>query len=125
MLLFVGGAVASRFFAGVLRLPMPLLMPLVICMTAIAAYAVENNTYFVGVMLVFGLIGLVMDRLRFPIAPVIIGLVLGAPAELNLRISLLIAQGDPSILWTRPISQVVIAMTVLVALVPVWRHFRS
>jgi putative tricarboxylic transport membrane protein len=125
MLLFVGGAVASRFFAGVLRLPMPLLMPLVICMTAVAAYAVENNTYFVGVMFVFGVIGLLLERLRFPIAPIIIGLVLGAPAELNLRLSLLIAQGDPSILWTRPISQGVIVLTVMVALFPVWRHYRA
>jgi putative tricarboxylic transport membrane protein len=51
--------------------------------------------------------------------------VLGAPAELNLRLSLLIAQGDPSILWTRPISQGVIVLTVMVALFPVWRHYRS
>ena len=75
--------------------------------------------------MIFGLIGLAMARLGFPIAPVIIGVVLGTQAEFNLRVSLLMSYGDTSILYTRPICIILILLSLVILLYPLvgyWRH---
>jgi putative tricarboxylic transport membrane protein len=69
-----------------------------------------------------------MERFNFPTTPVIIALVLGVPAEYNLRIALLISHGDPTVLVTRPVSIVIIlAILALVgrAIVASWRERRN
>jgi putative tricarboxylic transport membrane protein len=71
---------------------------------------------------IFGLIGFAMIRFSFPIAPVIIGVVLGAKVDFNLRVSLLMSGGDASILFTRPIGWILIVLTILVLSVPVMRY---
>jgi len=121
LLIPLGGVVASRLFAHLLRLPAVLLLPMIVVMTVAGSFAAQNSLWDVSMAFGFGLIGLAMDRLGLPIAPVIIGLVLGAKAEFSLRVALLLTQGDPLPLFTRPISMVLIALTVLLLFYPLIR----
>ena len=69
-------------------------------------------------MLGFGGIGWVMDRLKFPLPPVVLGLILGGFAEENLRLALRIGRGDPMILLQNTTSLVLVALTVAVVVGP-------
>jgi putative tricarboxylic transport membrane protein len=125
LLIPLGGAVASRVFAQVLRLPGLLILPLIVVTAVLGAFATENSMVPVYMAGIFGLIGFAMVRFNFPIAPVIIGAVLGAKVDFNLRVSLLMSGGDVSILFTRPICWILIALTVLILMVPISRHLRD
>lgn len=125
VLLFVGGRIATQLFAQILRMPQVLLMPMIVCMTVAGAYVYQNSYFDVCEMLVFGFVGLAMERLRFPMACVIVGLVLGTKAEFNLRISLKLSQNDWSIFYQSTISQITIALTALVIAFPIIRYIRD
>jgi putative tricarboxylic transport membrane protein len=125
LLIPLGGAVASRVFAHVLRLPALLLLPLIVVTAATGSFAAENSMFQVYLAGLFGLVGLFMIRFGFPIAPVIIGVVLGDKAEFNLRVSLLMSGGDWSILYSRPICLILIALTALLLFYPAVRYFRD
>src|SRR5690606_4547097 len=126
VLVFIfGGLVASRIFAQALRLPQVMLAPLIVGLMIVGVYSVNNSMFDLYVMMIFGLIGYAMEKLDFPLAPAVLGLILGNMAEINLRLALLIARGDMSVLFTRPISQVIIALTVIVLLYPVYTSWKD
>jgi putative tricarboxylic transport membrane protein len=122
MLILVGGALSTKVFAQVLRVPPAIMMPIIVSLAVIGTYTFENNIFNVYLLFALGFVGYALDRLDFPVAPVILGLFLGPKVEFNLRISLLISQDDLSILWTRPISIVIIVATVLVIFSPLIRR---
>jgi putative tricarboxylic transport membrane protein len=79
----------------------------------------------VWLMLLFGVVGYLMRKLNYPVAPAVLAIVLGPLAERSLRQSLLGAQGDFSIFVTRPISGICIAVAVALMLYPLllsWRR---
>ena len=118
-LLVFGGIIATKLFANILRLAQVQLMPLIIALTVVGIYSFENSIFNVYLMLAFGLLGYALERLKFPIAPLILGLILGPKVEFNLRVSLRLSQDDWSILWTRPISIALIILTALVLAYPI------
>jgi len=118
LLIPLGGAVASRVFAQVLRLPPLIILPLIVVTAVFGTFASENSMLPVYMAGIFGLVGFGMVRFGFPIAPVIIGVVLGKAADFNLRVSLLMSAGNPSILYTRPISIFLIVLSALVMFYP-------
>jgi len=97
-------------FAAILRIPFAILTPLIISVCAIGAYSVHNSMIDVWYMLIFGVIGYVFKKLDYPLAPLVLALVLGDLAENALRQSLIMSQGSLLILFTRPISGVITAM---------------
>jgi len=118
LLIVFGGTLANRIFANILRVPQAMLLPLIIVIVVAGGFAAQNSIFDVYMAFMFGLIGLAFVRFGFPIAPVIIGLVLGAKAEFNLRISLLMSAGDFSILYDRPICIVLIILSALFLFYP-------
>lgn len=88
------GRIFAFVYAKLGELPAPLLVPIVMLMAVIGAYAYANNPYDVLVMLCFGLLGYFMRLFRIPEAPLIITFLLAPPAEENLRRGLLINEGD-------------------------------
>jgi putative tricarboxylic transport membrane protein len=118
MLIVIGGLMISRLFANVLRLPQVQLAPVIVCLTVVGVFGLQNSIFDVYVAFVFGFIGYAMERLKIPIAPVILGFVLGPKVEFNLRTSLLLGHGEWSILWTRPICRVIMAMILFVLISP-------
>lgn len=117
------------FFAAILRIPFAILTPLIIVVCAIGSFAVHNSMLDVWYMLLFGVIGYVFKKLDYPIAPLVLALVLGDLAETALRQSLIISQGSLAIFFTRPIAGAITAVAVfffiLPAITPWWRRFKQ
>jgi putative tricarboxylic transport membrane protein len=112
-------------FAQILRLPYYVLYPLILGISIVGVYSVNNSLFDVWVMGLFGLLGYLMRKLEFPAAALILGMVLGDSLERALRQSLMMSQGDIAILVTRPISGVLLATAALVLCLPVIRKVRS
>jgi putative tricarboxylic transport membrane protein len=88
------------FWAAILRIPFSIIAPVIIVLCAIGAYTVHNAFLDVGLMLVFGVIGYLFKKLNYPLAPLVLALVLGDMAESAFRQSMLISQGSLSIFWS-------------------------
>jgi putative tricarboxylic transport membrane protein len=100
------------FFAAILRIPFAILTPLIVVVCAIGSYAVHNSMIDIWYMLIFGVIGYVFKKLDYPIAPLVLALVLGDLAENALRQSLIMSQGSLAIFFTRPISAAITAAAI-------------
>ena len=109
-------------FAQILRLPTYVLFPVIFGISIIGVYNVSTSLFDVWMLAGFGLIGYLMRRLEYPAAPLILGLVLGDSMERALRQSLMMSQGDVSILVSRPISAVMIGLTVLILIAPIFKR---
>jgi putative tricarboxylic transport membrane protein len=120
LLMIVIGLRAARYFAVILKAPYALVGPaiVVLCMTGV--YALNNNVVDVAVMLVFGVVGFALRRLGFPVACFIIGLVLGPIAELSLRQGLILADRDIIELVTRPVTALLLILSVLSLAYGIW-----
>jgi putative tricarboxylic transport membrane protein len=94
----------APLFATVLRTPFAILMPLLIFICAIGAYAVNNRMIDIWYMLLFGIIGWAFKKLDYNMAPMLLALVLGDMAESAMRQSLIMSQGSLLIFVQPPIS---------------------
>src|ERR687897_328174 len=116
-------------FAAILRIPFAILTPLIVVVCAVGAYAVHNSMIDIWYMLIFGVIGYVFKKLDYPLAPLVLALVLGDMAENALRQSLIMSQGCPALFLTRPISGVITAAAIFFFILPVftpwWRKMRG
>jgi len=116
-------------FAAILRIPFAILTPLIISICAVGAYSVHSSMIDVWYMLAFGVIGYVFKKLDYPLAPLVLALVLGDLAENALRQSLIMSQGSLLIFLTRPISGAITAVAVfffaLPVITPYWRRLRG
>jgi putative tricarboxylic transport membrane protein len=124
LILPAGGFIATRVFAQVLRLPQVLLAALVVAMSVVGVYTVNNSMFDVYMLIGWGVVGYGMERLRYPLAPLVLGLVLGSSAEYQLRLALRIG-GDWTTLFTRPISDIIIVMTALIIFFPIYRYLKD
>jgi putative tricarboxylic transport membrane protein len=120
-ILFYGLAL-TRPLLKVLAVPRDKLMPVIFVLCTVGAFAVASRTFDIWVMIGFGVFGFILRELKFPMAPLILGVVLGPLLDVNLRRGLVLADGSLIPFFTRPISivlWVLILMTVLLGLSPV------
>ncbi|HEX5998632.1 MAG TPA: tripartite tricarboxylate transporter permease, partial [Hyphomicrobiaceae bacterium] len=82
------------------RVPFSIIGPIIIVICAIGAYTVHNSMFDVWLMLVFGVIGYVFNKLDYPLAPLVLAIVLGDKAEESFRQAMLASQGDLTIFWS-------------------------
>ncbi len=108
-------------FAQILKLPVYVLYPIIFGISIVGVYSVSGSLFDVWMLAVFGLLGYAMRKLDYPSAPLILGLVLGDNMERALRQSLMMSQGDLSILVSRPISAVTLSLAALILIVPLFR----
>src|SRR6201746_137093 len=87
-------------FASILRIPFSIIAPVIVVICAIGAYTVHNAMLDVWLMLAFGVIGYVFKKLDYPLAPLVLALVLGDKAEDSFRQAMLVSQGDPGIFFS-------------------------
>jgi putative tricarboxylic transport membrane protein len=87
-------------FASILRIPFSIIAPVIIVICAVGAYTVHNATFDVWLMLGFGVIGYVFKKLDYPMAPMVLALVLGDRAEDSFRQSMLISQGSLDVFFS-------------------------
>jgi putative tricarboxylic transport membrane protein len=129
LILLVLNLPLAPVFAQLLRVPYGYLYPLILFTSVLGAYAISNNMFSVWVVLVFGLIGYAMKRLGLPTAPLVLGLVLGPLFEKALVQTSSIGDGNLLIVFTRPLSVVVLVIAALLlfgpALVARMRSARS
>jgi putative tricarboxylic transport membrane protein len=91
-------------FAAVLRAPFAILMPIIVFVCAIGAYAVNNRVIDVWYMIIFGIVGYAFKKLEYNMAPMLLALVLGDMAEQTFRQSLIMSQGSGWIFFQPPIA---------------------
>jgi putative tricarboxylic transport membrane protein len=87
-------------FAAILRIPFSIIAPVILVLCAIGAYTVHNNTFDVVMMMVFGVVGYVMKKCNYPMAPLVLAIVLGDKAEEAFRQSLLGSQGSLGVFFS-------------------------
>jgi putative tricarboxylic transport membrane protein len=116
-------AFGARFMLRVVTVPKAALFPVVLVLCVIGAYALGNTMASVYILLIFGLLGYAMVKLKLPLAPLILGVILGDQIETNL-IRAIMTDSD---LWQfvlRPISGVLLAMSVGSVILALWQHRR-
>ncbi|HEY5292320.1 MAG TPA: tripartite tricarboxylate transporter permease [Burkholderiales bacterium] len=116
-------ALGARLFLRVVSVPKSILIPNVLVLCVIGAYALGNIMDDVVVLLLFGFIGYALVKLRFPLAPLILGLILGDQIEVNLLRSIM-SDPNPWLFLTRPISGGLLALSVASVIFALWQHHR-
>lgn len=116
MVKLVYGLVLVKPLLWVLLIPRSRLMPIVFVLCTVGAFAITSRLFDIWVMLGAGLVGFILRELRFPMAPLVLGIVLGDLLDKNLLRGLVLSGGDVSPFFTRPISAGLCALTVLAAL---------
>jgi putative tricarboxylic transport membrane protein len=106
------------FFAAILRVPFGIIAPIILVVCAIGAYTVHNNSFDVVMMLVFGIAGSLLKKCNYPLAPLVLAIVLGDKAEEAFRQSLLISQGSVGIFWSNPLVSTIMALGLIALLWP-------
>ena len=97
----------------ILQVPRQKLMPIIFVLCVIGAYAVQQRPFDIGVMAAFGILGYFMKEMDYPVAPMVLGIILGDILDPNLRRSLVITDGSLLPFFTRPISAVLVFIIVL------------
>jgi putative tricarboxylic transport membrane protein len=87
-------------FASILRIPFSIIAPVIVVICAIGAYTVHNAMLDIWLMMLFGVIGYLFKKLDYPLAPLVLALVLGDKAEDSFRQAMLVSQGELSIMWS-------------------------
>lgn len=113
------GLLLTRPLLTVLRIPRERLMPIVFVLCVIGPYAITQRLFDVWVMLFFGVAGFALRQMRYPMAPLVLGIILGDLLDKNLRRGLTLSNGDLTPFFTRPISLFFCAMIVLTILLSV------
>jgi len=112
------GMLCIKAAKQILKVPRQILMPLILIFCIVGTFAINNSLFDVGVMLVAGVIAYILEDNGFPIAPAILGVVLGGMLEENFVSSLIKAEGNLLEFVTRPIAGTLAATTLLVWLAP-------
>jgi len=109
-----------------LHIPSAWLYPGILVISTVGVYGASNSLFDVGLLYVFGLLGYGMRRFDFPVAPLVVGLILGPMLEQSMRQALTISQGQWSTFVTRPLSASLLAIALALMIGPVlWRIFRK
>jgi putative tricarboxylic transport membrane protein len=109
---------SMKTLARLVRIPRPYLLPLILCFAVIGSYALSNRVFDIYVMLGFGLLGFCMESFRIPLAPFVIGFVLGPIAEKNLSLGLQASNGSYLPILTQPISLVFVIISLVMLVTP-------
>jgi putative tricarboxylic transport membrane protein len=107
----------------ILKIPYGLLFGIILAFMVVGAYSVSNTAFDVLIMTLFGVIGYILRKMDFPLAPVVLTLILGPLAERSLRTSLEMSQGDLGIFLESPIAVVLLSLAALFLIAPAFRFF--
>ncbi len=118
------GYFAARYLVRVLELPEVIVSAYVVMCCILGAFAARNNITDVWLIVVFGVIGYLCERFRFPIAPLVLGVILGPLAETNFMTTMISFGNDWTVFFTRPISGTVMVVAILTIVYPVFRQYR-
>ncbi|KPK57919.1 MAG: tripartite tricarboxylate transporter permease [Gammaproteobacteria bacterium] len=105
-------------FIWVLKLPFTILVPIIFILCVVGGYAPTQDMHDVWLMFGFGVVGYLMRKLDYPMAPAVLAIVLGPLAETSMRQSLLMSQGEFSIFFDRPVAGPIMLIAIVLFLLP-------
>src|SRR5690349_3730081 len=116
-------------FAAILRIPFSIIAPVILVLCAIGAYTVHNNSFDVVLMMVFGVAGYLMKKCNYPLAPMVLAIVLGDKAEESFRQALLASQGGLGVFFSNKLVGTIMMLGLLVLFLPLiqaaWTRIRG
>jgi putative tricarboxylic transport membrane protein len=119
------GFLSAKFAPYVLRISPRVLLPLVGVFCIVGAYTLANSLFDALVAVIFGVIGFFMRKYGYPVAPLVLGVILGPMAESNLNRAMLNSNNDMMVLFQRPFSAVFLVLSVISIAVPVIKLIRN
>lgn len=112
------GLVGAKYFAKLIGFPKKYLIPAILVFCLVGSYAISNSIFDIWVLIISGIVGFIMRKLAFPIAPIVLGMILGPLFESNFRRSLMLSGGNWATFVQRPISLGFLIVVVLVLVGP-------
>ncbi|GAM67129.1 tricarboxylate transport membrane protein tctA [Vibrio sp. JCM 19236] len=106
------GLLGIRFFCRIIEVPKILMIPVILFLSVVGAYAINNSMFDVGIAIAFGILGFVLGKLEIPSSPILLAIILGPMAETNLRKALLMYDNSWSFLYERPIALAFVLLAV-------------
>ena len=120
LLMIPFGYLAIKASSQMLRVPRNILMPGILMFSMVGSFAINNSIFDVGMMLVMGVIGYFMEANGFPVAPVVLGIVLGPIVEKNFMMSMIKTDWDATQFFTRPVSAILCIITLFIWFFPLF-----
>ncbi|WP_024821306.1 tripartite tricarboxylate transporter permease [Aminobacterium mobile] len=114
-----------RLFVKMLKIPRYMLTPFILVMCTIGAYGVGGSLFDVFVMMVFGVIGYIFNKLHYGVAPVVLGFILGGMAETHFRRAFFMYRGDLGVFVTRPVTLLLLVLSLLLIAIPIIRNHKQ
>ena len=121
--MLVVGLLLTKPMVKLLKINRKILMPIIVPMTVIGAYAGNVNIFDIKVMLIFGVVGFLLRKMKFPMAPLVLGLILGPTADLNFRQALMMGQGSIVPLLGRPVGIVFMIVIAFILVTGIAKSF--
>ncbi len=121
----INGLIGARWYAKLLSIPRYMLLPMVMVLCMVGAYSLNNNLFDVFLVVLFGVVGYVLQKAEISPAPIILGVVLGPMFETNLRRSLILSGGSLAPFFTRPMSLAILAVIAYIIGTTIWQAVRS
>jgi putative tricarboxylic transport membrane protein len=125
LIMAVLGYFAIRLLVRILDFPEAVVSAFVMVFCFIGAMSIRSNVTDLWLMIAFGVIGYIAERLRFPVAPMVLGVILGPQAEESFLNSMISHGNDWTVFFTRPISGTLMALTALALLLPLFAAMRA
>jgi len=120
LLMIPFGYLAIKASSQMLRVPRNILMPGILMFSVVGSFAINNSIFDVGMMLVMGVIGYFLEANGFPVAPVVLGIVLGPIVEKNFMMSMIKTDWDATQFFTRPVSAILCIITLFIWFSPIF-----
>jgi putative tricarboxylic transport membrane protein len=124
LLMILAGLIVARGFATLMKIPEPVLFGFISVLCLVGAFGVRNNISDVYICLGFGLLGYVFRRMDVPVAPLILGVILGPLAERYFLTAMMSHANELSVFFTRPLSASILALALAFMLWSVWPQFK-
>ncbi|MEZ0168961.1 tripartite tricarboxylate transporter permease [Microvirga sp. TS319] len=125
VIMFLLASLSLPWMARVINLPDSVLAAGILIFAILGAYSLRNLAFDVWLTIAFGALGYLMKKLSFPVAPVVLALVLGYLVETNFRTALVTSRGSYSIFFTDPVSVIFLVLSLVSILYPAWRSWRE
>ena len=122
-IMLILGLYGVRLFAKVVAVPNSILYTMILVISLIGSFSVRNSFFDVGSCFAFGVLGWVLQRYKYPVAPVVLGIVLGNLLEVNFRRAVMME--GPMVFFTQPIAATMLAVSVLLFLWPLYRNYKD
>jgi len=113
------------WWAAILRIPFSVIGPIIVVICAIGAYTVHNAFLDIALMLFFGVVGYAFKKLNYPLAPLVLALVLGDMAESAFRQSMIISQGSVSVFWSNGLVGSIMGLALLILFWPILSNLKG